>query len=306
ASGVCLLQVVSNPYGMALGSAETKYQRMMWLHAFFAIGSTVAPLVAGPEILDESRLGDWQLPYVFTETQQGAGSVLLPYGVLGVILVLLGIISFCLPLPDCSMAEQKEKKAGCDSAWRYPHTIFGAVTAFFYIGTEVLIGSFIINYALSEQVDVGDMALSVLVSIYWGGILAGRLCCPWLMTRVPVAMMLVLAGLISAILLLVSILSAGLVAVVMVVLVGLFNSVMYPVIYSLAMKDMPPAVATQASGIVSTAGIGGALIPLLGGLIADIWGINAAFILSVFCYLVIAAYGIFAGKRNQKEASLSQ
>ncbi|WP_020582287.1 sugar MFS transporter [Endozoicomonas elysicola] len=298
ASGVSFLQVVSSPYGAALGSPSTEHQRLVFLHAFFALGTTVAPIVAGPEILNASRATGLMGLSLLSLTQQGAMTLLLPYGFLGGTLMLLALVNSVLPMPDLLAQDRQDKESCEDSAWNYPHTILGAVAIFFYVGTEVLLGSFIINYALLEQVDLPYSVLSLFVSLYWGGMLIGRLLGPWLMNYARADYLLIISGIGACGLLIGGMISSGLIAVLLVALVGLFNSIMFPVIYGLSMKGLSPIVATQASAIVTTSIVGGAIIPLVGGVAADHWGIKAAFCLSVFCYLIISAYGFFSWRKQ--------
>ncbi len=297
ASGISFLQVVSSPYGAALGDPSTEHQRLVFLHAFFALGTTVAPMVAGPAILDSAG-AELLNPGSASETQQGTMTLLMPYGLLGLLLLVLALVNSALPMPDLIAEDRLDEQSANDSAWRYPHTIFGAVAVFFYVGTEVLLGSFIINYALFERVELPYSELSLFVSLYWGGMLIGRLSGPLLMKYVRSDYLLIISGLGACFLLVVGMTNHGLIAVLMVALVGLFNSTMFPVIYGLAMKGLSPMVATQASGIVTTAIVGGAVIPLAGGIAADLWGIKSALCCSAFCYLIISTYGFFSLRRR--------
>lgn len=297
ASGVSFLQVVSSPYGAALGSPSTEHQRLIFLHAFFALGTTIAPMLAGSVILHPEGFEPVNIGSA-TVTQQGAMTLLIPYGALGVILLVLALVNSLLPMPDLLAEDRLSGKSSDDSAWRYPYTILGAVAVFFYVGTEVLLGSFIINYALFEQVDLPYNVLSLFVSLYWGCMLTGRLLGPWLMNYARADHLLIISGLGAVCLLIGGMSSSGLIAVLLVAFVGLFNSTMFPVIYGLSMKGLSPVVATQASAIVTTSIVGGAVIPLAGGIAADQWGIKAAFCLSIVCYLIISAYGVFSGRKR--------
>ena len=295
-AGVSLLQVVSNPYGAAMGKQDSAHQRLVFLHAFFALGTTLAPMILGPEILSESTS-----PLINIEqmsfSQTLADSILRPYLLLALLLALLAMCNQVLPMPDLLAEDRQRTDSQTDSAWRYKHTVLGAVAAFFYVGAEVLLGSFIINFIKTELPDMAATEMPVFVSIYWGGILAGRLAGPWFLAKVSPERTLMISALWCLLLVVVGISGSGLTAVFAIAAVGLGNSMMFPIIYGLSMKHLKPLVATQASGIISTAIAGGAFLPLIGGWLADQWGVFSAFWVSFISYAIILYYAL-AGCRS--------
>jgi len=198
-----------------------------------------------------------------------------------------------------------------DSMWRHPHVVFGAMGIFVYVGAEVSIGSFLINYfarpeigGLATAVDGGSLhltsaallrfltkVLGTWVPIYWGGLMVGRFIGSGVLQKARPGKVLSLCAIGASLLVLISMLTDGSVAVWSILFVGLFNSIMFPTIFTLGIAEMGPLTG-EASGLLITAIVGGAIIPELQGILADKIGIHHAFILPILCYLFIAWYGV--------------
>jgi FHS family L-fucose permease-like MFS transporter len=168
------------------------------------------------------------------------------------------------------------------------------VGIFLYVGVEVGLASIAVNYFKSQGVDSAKTA-SFLVSLYWAGALVGRLLGSWVLTKIKSNKLLGAFGFIAAALLVVSMFSSGPVAIWTVVLCGFFNSIMFPNIFALGIAGLGP-MTSKGSGLIMTAVVGGAIVPLLLGAAADKMGIQHAFVIPIFCYLFIAYYGLWGSK----------
>jgi len=308
ASGITLLQVAANPYVTLLGSPKTASSRLTITQAFNSLGTTIAPYFGALMVLatavksaeDIAQLNSLQL----TSYQAlQAAAVQIPYLGLAALLLLMAIVFTLIKLPDIQALDTTaldkitsspyEDKA---SAWAYRHLVLGAVGIFMYVGAEVCIGSFLINF-LTEPMVAG---LSIVeagkyASFYWGGAMAGRFLGAAMMQKVAAAKLLTFNALTAVILVLTAIMGTGYLVMWAVLAVGLCNSIMFPTLFSLAINGLGKHTR-QGSGILCTAIVGGALLPLLQGVFADNVGIQNAFIIPALCYAYIVFYG-YSGHR---------
>jgi MFS transporter, FHS family, L-fucose permease len=319
-AGVTALQTAANPYVSILGPEHSAPFRLTLAQAFNSIGGTIAPLVAGAFILKD--LGANAPPAAV------AGTVRMPYIAIAGGLLILGIAMAFLNLPTISMTREyrpaKEGGPTLDrSIWWYRHTVLGAVGIFLYVGVEVGLASISVNYFIQQGVSVGaaqsmfggwggfgswiihsfglgDVAgiASALVALYWFGALVGRLLGSWMLTTMKAAGLLGGFGIAAALMLIISMMSSGSVAIGSLVLCGFFNSIMFPNIFALGIAGLGP-MTSKGSGLIMTAVVGGAVIPPLLGVLADHFGIQHAFVLPLFCYLYIAFYGLVGSKQRQ-------
>jgi FHS family L-fucose permease-like MFS transporter len=299
ASGITLLQVAANPFVTVLGSPETASSRLTLTQAFNSLGTTLAPYLGAVFILsvsqkstDEIHLFDAQ-QLVTVQTEQ-ALAVQNAYLLLAVVLFALAIIFALIKLPTIqSQSHQNEQtKTTLISAWHYPHLILGAVAIFVYVGSEVAIGSFLVSFL--GQTDIA--ALSVqdagkYVSFYWGGAMIGRFVGVALMQKIQSSRLLAFHALAAVLLILTAIFAKGDLAMWSLLAVGLCNSIMFPTIFSLALNGLGSNTG-QGSGILCAAIVGGAIIPLVQGMIADNVGLQMALFLPVSCYFYIGFYGL--------------
>jgi len=284
ASGITLLQVAANPYVAQLGPPEGASSRLNLAQAFNSLGTTIGPALGGLIILSGAG------------APVGAASVQLPYlGIAALLFVLAFAISrFHLPaLPDI---EERHGITAGDSIWKHRHLVLGAIAIFVYVGGEVSIGSFLVNYF--SQPSIGGLTPKVAagyVSFYWGGAMIGRFIGSAVMRTVTPAKVLGGAAACAFLLVCASVASTGAIAMWSIIAVGLFNSVMFPTIFTLGIAELGPLTG-KASGLLIMAIVGGALVPLLQGVLADSIGIHTAFLLPAVCYLYIVFYG-FRGSR---------
>jgi MFS transporter, FHS family, L-fucose permease len=304
AAGITALQVSANPYVAVLGPTRTASSRLNLTQAFNSLGTTVAPYVGGLLILGAaaaktaSELKAMPPDALHTYRLQQASSVKLPYLVIAIALVLLGIVIAKFSLPHIPEAEGGHAVAN-DSVWRHPNLILGTLAIFCYVGAEVSIGSFLVNYM--NLPDIGNLQPEVAakyLSFYWGGAMVGRFIGSAVLQKISTRLVLGFNAIIAVALVCLSMLSFGSLAMWALLLVGLFNSIMFPSIFTLGIEGLGPLTG-EGSGLLIMAIVGGAVIPELQGLLADRIGLHHAFVLPVLCYLYIL---FFAAKGQPRKA----
>jgi MFS transporter, FHS family, L-fucose permease len=310
AAGITCLQVAANPYVTVLGNPKTASSRLNLTQAFNSLGTFLAPffgslliLSAAPKAMEEIRAmaPDALQAYRLHE----AATVKTPYVGLGIALVLLAVAIGSFKLPKIPQAQHKVGEKVDDSIWRHPNLIFGAIGIFVYVGAEVAIGSFLVNYF--TQPDIGGLtekAAANLVAFYWGGAMVGRFIGSGLLQKMKTGHLLGICSVCAAGLVAVSMLATGPFAMYSIILVGFFNSIMFPSIFTLGVAELGPLTG-DGSGVMIMAIVGGALIPLAQGAIADKIGIHHAFFLPVVCYLYILYFALSGSKPNSERYARS-
>jgi FHS family L-fucose permease-like MFS transporter len=303
AAGITTLQVSANPYVSVLGPERTASSRLNLAQGFNSLGTTLAPyfgsiliLSAAPKSLEELKA--MTAPALQAYKVHEASSVKLPYLYIALALVLLGLAIAMVKLPKIEQTQDFRPGAGHtgDSIWKYRHTVLGAVGIFVYVGAEVSIGSFLVNYF--TQPDTGGLTVQVaakLVSLYWLGAMIGRFIGSATLQRFRPGKVLGLVSIMATVLVLASMLTYGHAAIWTILLVGLCNSIMFPTIFTLGIAELGPLTG-KGSGLLVAAIVGGAIIPYAEGKLADQIGIHHAFILPVVCYLFIVYYGFIGSK----------
>jgi FHS family L-fucose permease-like MFS transporter len=228
-----------------------------------------------------------------------ASAVKIPYVGLGIALFVLAVIIGLFKLPKIASAEAHGRVEG--SIWRYRHLVLGALGIFLYVGAEVSIGSFLVNYF--NRPEIGNLTLAAaagMLTYYWTGAMIGRFIGSAVLQRLKPGFVLGFNALVAALLVVISMLTFGHTAMWSILLVGLFNSIMFPTIFTLGIAGLGPKTG-DGSGLLIAAIIGGAIVPYLQGWLADMpsIGIHHAFVLPVLCYLYIAYYG-FAGSKPKQ------
>ena len=299
AAGMTALQVAANPYVAVLGPPETASSRLNLAQAFNSLGTTIGPYLGGMLILTAAPKAMEVVRQMSTEARQAysvqeASSVKMPYMALGIALFAMAVAMALFKLPPMPGAERHGKTN--DSIWRHRHLILGALGIFVYVGAEVSIGSFLINYI--NQPDIGNISIFAAaryVSYYWFGAMVGRFIGSAVMQKVRGGTVLGIAAMAAFLLVCISMLTFGHFAMWSIILVGLFNSVMFPTIFTLGIAELGPLTG-DGSGLLIMAILGGALIPPAQGWIADQIGIHHAFILPAICYLYIVYYALRGSK----------
>ena len=311
AAGITGLQVAANPYVDLLGKPETASSRLDLTQAFNSLGTTIAPKVGALLILSAAPLAIEQLRHLAPQALhdyrvQQAASVKMPYTVISVALVLLAILIGLFTLPKVETTESRPDEKVNDSIWKHSNLVLGAIGIFAYVGAEVSIGSFLVNYfALPEIADLSVKSAAGFVSFYWGGAMIGRFLGAGLLRRFKAGRLLALCAVVAAVLVSASMLAGGRAAMWSILAVGLFNSIMFPTIFSLGVAELGPLTG-NGSGLLNMAIVGGAILPVVQGVIADHVGIHHAFILPVLCYLYIMFYGLSGSKPNSEHLAEAQ
>ncbi|MCL7715451.1 L-fucose:H+ symporter permease [Stenotrophomonas mori] len=305
ATGITVLQVAANPYVALLGPEQTASSRLTLAQALNSLGTTLAPLFGGLLILSTTvRSGEEiaalpaaeQLAYRAAEAQSVQG----PYVGLAVALALLAVFVCLFRLPRLAGTGGAAARGDhtLRDALRHPHVLFGVLAIFFYVGAEVSIGSLMVNYLVLPEIGgMSEQQATHYVSAYWGCAMVGRFAGAWLLAKYPPRRLLAGFALANVVLLAVTLGAGGKVAMYGIVATGLFNSIMFPTIFSLAIERLGP-LTNKASSLLIMAIVGGAVIPLLQGMLADRAGLHLSFALPVACYLYIIFYGL-AGSRPQ-------
>ncbi len=305
ATGVTALQVAANPYVAVLGPERTASSRLNLTQAFNSLGTTIAPYLGSMFILAAAPLSLPELkklspPALLAYRQLEASSVKIPYTGIAIVLVLLAIVIAIFHLPEIQNTEKSGPAGHAEgqSLWRQRQLVLGAIGIFLYVGAEVSIGSFLANYF--SQPNIGGMSIKVaagFVSFYWLGAMIGRFIGSAVLQKLPTREVLGTAAVVALLLVTTSMISTGYFAMWTIICVGLFNSIMFPSIFTLGIEGLGPLTA-EGSGLMVMAIVGGAIIPVTEGALADRIGIHHAFILPALCYLYIAFYG-YKGSRHQ-------
>ena len=305
AAGITGLQVAANPYVDLLGKPETASSRLDLTQAFNSLGTAIAPKIGGILILSAAPLASTQLARLAPQALQAyrvqqAASVRMPYAVIGTALVLLAILIATSKLPQIEAATTRIGEKADDSIWRHRSLLFGAIGIFAYVGAEVSIGSFLVNYfGLPEIASLPAKTAAGYVSFYWGGAMIGRFVGALLLRRFRPASLLALCASVAAVLVTTSMILGGHAAMWSILSVGFFNSIMFPTIFTLGIAELGPLTGS-GSGILNMAIVGGAILPLIQGVIADHIGLQHAFLVPVVCYLYILFYGLSGSKPNSE------
>jgi FHS family L-fucose permease-like MFS transporter len=297
AAGVTVVQVVANPLISMLGPAATAHSRLTFAQAFNSVGTTIFPYVGSILILsslgttDTRHLSDTALTAYRT---QESHVIAATYMGLATVLVVVAALVWAR---RNRLREQPAEAVTARHAFdllREPRFGLGAACIFLYVGAEVAIGSLIVNYLMqSSTLGLDAESGGKLVPFYWGGAMLGRFIGAYLLRVFSPGK--VLAGAATAVLALLALSanSTGLVSGWSLLAIGLFNSIMFPTIFTLASEGLGPRTA-EGSGIICMAIVGGAIVPLVTGHAADWIGLKPALIVPALCYLGILGYGIYA------------
>ena len=301
AAGITALQVAANPYVAVLGPPETASSRLVLTQAFNSLGTTIGPYLGGLLILNANFKGTGETRQMSADVLQAyrvqeASSVKLPYLVIGLALIIFGIIIAMFKLPAIPGAVRREGSGVKASLWKYRQLIFGMIGIFVYVGAEVSIGSFLINYFGQPEIgSLPEFAAAKYVTYYWGGAMVGRFIGSAILQKVKTGTVLAIAAITACALVCISMLTTGHVAMWSIIAVGLFNSIMFPSIFTLGIAELGPLTG-DGSGMLVMAIVGGAILPVLQGALADRIGIHHAFIIPAVCYLYILYYALWGSR----------
>ncbi len=305
AAGITCLQVAANPYVTVLGKPATASSRLNLTQAFNSLGTFLAPFFGGLLILSAAPKAMQEIRAMAPDALQAyrlheAATVKTPYVGLGMALVALAVAIGISKLPTIEHAQHKVGEKVNDSIWNHPNLIFGAIAIFVYVGAEVSIGSFLVNYFTEPSIGgLTEKVAASFVAFYWGGAMIGRFIGSGLLQKVRTGTLLGICAICAAALVAISMLTDGHVAMYSIILVGFFNSIMFPSIFTLGVAELGPLTG-DGSGVMIMAIVGGAIVPLMQGWIADRIGIHHAFFLPVLCYIYILFFALSGSKPNSE------
>ena len=296
-SGITIVQVVANPLISMLGRPQTVHSRLTFAQAFNSLGTTVFPYVGSILILgslsqvDPTRLAGAALAAFRTQETQ---VIVRTYIGLAIVLTLIAASVWVARNKLVETPSEMPTLHHYLSLLKLPRFSYGTLCIFLYVGGEVAIGSLIVNYLMQSSVfGIGPEAAGKLVNRYWGGAMVGRFIGSYLLRVFSPGKVLAVAAAANIALLIVSANTTGLVSGWSLLAIGLFNSIMFPTIFSLACEGLGPRAA-EASGIICVSIVGGAIVPLITGGTADLATLKTALIVPAICYAVICGFGIYA------------
>ena len=295
ASGVTLLQVAGNPYVTLLSKPGKESATLTLVQAFNSLGTTIAPQIGAFLILADA-----------TQTVSKAeqiSSVQIPYLGLAGLLIILAVCVKMIRLPDARKIAEEESEHNHDgkhSVWQYRHLVFGTAGIFCYVGAEVSIGSLLVS-VLGYLKGLDHASAAKYLSFYWGGAMVGRFLGSAIMAKIAPNRYLAFNATAAVALLGVSMLAGKAsadIAMWALLAIGFFNSIMFPTIFSLATKGLG-RFTSSASGVLCTAIVGGAVVPVVQGWAADTYGLMISFVVSAICYVYIVFFAIKGYKADE-------
>lgn len=328
-SGITFLQVAINPYVAVLGSETTTPSRLTFSQAFNALGTTFAPIAAAVYLLKDEVKNAAEINHldyidrsIYLQAEALAIQIPSLYIALGAI--ILALIFSVTKLPYVNLtAEEEINKESCLYLLKKSSLLLGAIGIFVYVGAEVVIGSFAVNYFVeiniakeilesptmsalliglgkvlgSDLISADPKAIvAIFLTFYWGNAMIGRFIGAYLTKVFAPAKVLMLSSSIVILLILISINADGLLSMWSLLFIGLFNSIMFPTIFALSSEGLGE-MKTQASAILCTMIVGGGFIPLLYGFFTDYVGFRMAFFILILCYGYILFFGFYKTNR---------
>ena len=300
-AGMTSLQVSANGFVAGLGSDSTSSGRLNLAQAFNSVGTTIAPYIGSILIFRGA------LTLASASNKPSAESLRLPYVSIGITLAVMAILLQFIKLPFIGTGLQTVPLVDfaedrLRNLLQLPHVLLGAVAIFLYVGAEVAIGSFLVNYmALPEIKSMTVETAGKALALYWGGAMMGRFAGAIILRKDCARMLLASAAAFAFTLVFVSMCSVGNIAAISIILVGLFNSVMFPSIFGLGIAKTGAMRAT-AAGVLIMGIVGGAIVPVCEGLVADKIGVHHALIVPALCYIYIVYYGLLGSRVRTREA----
>ncbi len=293
ASGITLLQVAANPYVAVLGKPETAASRLTLTQAFNSFGTTIGPYFGSMLILS---VGAGVATGALDVTQE-IKTVQGPYIGLAAVLFLIAVVFSRFRLPvvsgtDATTAPEPVAGAPKRSLWQYSHLVLGAVAIFVYVGAEVSIGSWLVNFMSAPDIGgLPEAQAGKYLALYWGGAMVGRFIGAAVLRYIKPGKVLAFNAAVAIALLITAMTIGGPVAMWAVLAIGLFNSIMFPTIFTLAIADLGRDTG-EGSGVLCVAIVGGAIVPVIQAFFADHMGILVSFFVPAVCYAYIVFYGL--------------
>jgi MFS transporter, FHS family, L-fucose permease len=302
AAGITVLQVSANPYVAVLGAPKTASSRLTLTQAFNSLGTWFAPtfigslILGGATFLSADQIAQLAPDALANYRMNEAASVQLPYLALAAALLILAVVFATVKLPKVTYeAEPKGFKravmSNVEALKLHPHLALGVLGIFLYVGAEVSIGTYLVNFfGLPEVVGMKESDATVYLGLYWLCAMIGRFIGFAVMRFARPGTVLMICALGCITMVLTAIALNGPVAMWAIISVGLFNSIMFPTIFTMALHNLGK-YTSQGSGLLCMAIVGGAVVPYLQGMLADSIGLQLSFLLPAACYLYISFYG---------------
>ncbi len=299
ASGITLLQVAANPYVAVIGPADTASSRLNLVQAMNSAGTMLAPLFGAYLILGRSKGGTSEAGTVLTQAERlaDAQSVILPYVLVAIVLVVLAFVIARFPLPamgsSTSRVAKEERKR--HSLWNHRNLVFGVPAIFIYLIAEIGVANLFVNFV--SQPDIANVTNELAgryLTLLWGGMMIGRFVGSFVMQKVDAGKVLAFFSIGAFVVMLGATFLSGPAAMWSLILVGLFHSIMFPTIFTLGIKGLGP-LTEEGSGLLIMAIAGGALVVVQGWL-ADRYGLQWSFLLTAACELYILFYALWGSK----------
>ncbi|MGN6376760.1 MAG: sugar MFS transporter [Sphingomonas sp.] len=299
ASGITLLQVAANPYVAVVGKPETASSRLNLVQAMNSMGTWLAPFFGAYLILGRSKGGTSAVGTVLTPAERlaDAHAVILPYGIVAAVLVVLAIVIARFPLPAMSsdVADGSRKRLINPELFKHRNLVFGIPAIFIYLIAEIGVANLFVNFVSAP--DIGNMThedAGNYLSFLWGGMMVGRFVGSALMQRIDAGKVLAGFSIAAFVVAMITVLAHGPVAMWALILIGLCHSIMFPTIFTLAIRGLGP-LTEEGSGLLVMAIAGGALV-IVQGWIADTYGLQASFLLTAACELYTLFYALWGSK----------
>ena len=305
ASGITTVQVVANPLISMLGPARTASSRLTFAQAFNSVGTTLFPYVGSILILGSlATIDPTTLSGAALDAFRGVETQVVVRTYIGLAIALV-LVAAVVWLERKRLVEVPAEPTPILRAFNLltrRRFAFGTLCIFLYVGGEVAIGSVIVNYLMQPSVfDLPAGLAGKHLIFYWGGAMVGRFIGSGLLRLFSPGKVLACAATVVIALLTISANTTGLVSGWSLLAIGLFNSIMFPTIFTLASEGLGKRAA-EGSGIICMAIVGGAIVPLVTGNAADVWGLKHALIVPAACYLTILCFGWFARRPLQAAA----
>jgi FHS family L-fucose permease-like MFS transporter len=299
ASGITLLQVAANPYVAVVGPPETASSRLNLVQAMNSAGTMLAPIFGAYLILGRSKGGTVQNGTVLTQAERlaDAQSVILPYVLVAVVLVVLAIVIARYPLPAMGTATSRvaREERHNHSLWRHRNLVFGIPAIFIYLIAEIGVANLFVNFV--SQPDIANLTheqAGRYLTFLWGGMMIGRFLGSAIMQKVRAETVLAAFSIGAFVVMLITVFTSGPVAMWALILVGLFHSIMFPTIFTLGIRGLGP-LTEEGSGLLIMAIAGGALV-IVQGWLADRYGLQLSFLLTAACELYVLFYALWGSK----------
>ena len=324
AAGITVLQVAANPYVSLLGSEQGASSRLNLAQAFNSLGTTIAPIIGALFLLSETVKTSTEINALSIQEKESyltaeAATVQTPFLTIAAIIGVLAVVFMIVKLPTIM---EKSPKGGYSKLFKNKLALMGVLGIFLYVGAEVAIGSYLVNYfqsmrltpiilenetmmaiantitnVFNKDLSVSDpkSLLGIFVIFYWGGAMIGRFIGAYLTKLITPGKVLGVFSFLAILMIFTSMNTLGLLSMWTILSVGLFNSIMFPTIFALTLDglgDLKP----QASGLLCTAIVGGAIIPPLYGFLTDQFHFKLALLLIVLCYAYILYFGWIKSK----------